>query len=211
MEKRLRVIIADDHALFRQGLKLLLSTQDEIEVAGEADRFSQVAALLATITCDVLLLDLQMERWVMGDIQRLSRVTRIIILTASERKEDAIASLQLGARAIVHKAFALETLMEAIRAVAQGLVWIPPELRDDLGSLINRSTAIRLSNREIEIIGYVANGLHNGEVAKRLSIGESTVKTHLNNIFQKLRIRDRVTLALYAQRIGILEPPRGTS
>jgi two-component system NarL family response regulator len=209
VEKRLRVIIADDHSLFRQGLKLLLSTQDEIEVVGETDRFSQVASLLTTIPCDLLLLDLQMERWVIGDIPRLSRVTRIIVLTASERKEDAIASLQSGARAVVHKAFALENLMEAIRAVAKGLVWISSELRDDLGSLIKPRAAIELSNREIEIIGYVASGLHNGEVAKRLSIGESTVKTHLNNIFQKLRIRDRVTLALYAQRMGILEPPRG--
>lgn len=208
MEERLRVIIADDHTLFRQGLKLLLRMHAEVEVVGEVERFSGLASLLTKIPCDVLLLDLQMERWVIRDIERLSRVTRVVVLTASERKEDAIASLQMGAHAIVQKAFAVETLMEGIRAVAQGLVWVPPALRDELRSLIKPDRPSKLSNREKEIIGCVADGLRNAEVAKRLSIGESTVKTHLNNIFQKLQIRDRVKLALYAQRLGLAEKPR---
>jgi DNA-binding NarL/FixJ family response regulator len=108
----------------------------------------------------------------------------------------------------VHKAFAVETLMEAMRSVAQGLVWLPPGLRDEIRSLISHGEPSKLSNREIEIIGCVADGLRNAEVAKRLSIGESTVKTHLNNIFQKLCIRDRVQLALYANRVGLAEVPR---
>jgi DNA-binding NarL/FixJ family response regulator len=208
MEERLRVIIADDHALFRQGLKLLLRMHPEVEVVGEVERFSELASLLTKIPCDLLLLDLQMERWIIRDIERLSRVTRVIVLTASERKEDAIASLQMGARAIVQKAFAVETLMEGIRTVAQGLVWAPPGLRAELRSLIKHDRPSKLSNREKEIIGCVADGLRNSEVAKRLSIGESTVKTHLNNIFRKLQIRDRVKLALYAHRLGLAEAPR---
>lgn len=209
MEKRLRLIIADDHALFRQGLKELLLLQPDVEVVGEVEHFSELASMLTTTPCDVLLLDLQMERWVGGSIERLSRVTRIVVLTASERKEDALAALRMGAHAFVQKRYAVETLMEAIRSAAQGQVWIPPALHAELAAQLRAPAASQLSNRETEIIRCVAAGLRNAEVAQQLSIGESTVKTHLNNIFQKLGIRDRVELALYAHRIGLAEPPRG--
>ena len=209
MENRLRLIIADDHSLFRQGLKELLLLQPEVEVVGEVEHFSELASMLAITPCDVLLLDLQMERWVAGNIERLSRVTRIVVLTASERKEDAMAALRMGAHAFVQKRYAVETLMEAIRSAAQGLVWIPPALHAELAVQFRSPARSQLSNRETEIISCVAAGLRNAEVAERLSIGESTVKTHLNNIFQKLGIRDRVELALYAHRVGLAEVPRG--
>jgi DNA-binding NarL/FixJ family response regulator len=208
INKRLRLIIADDHLLFRQGLKSLLLLQPEIEVVGEVERFSELASILAMTPCDVLLLDLQMERWVIRDIQRLTRVTKVLVLTASERKEDGLAALRMGACGIVQKRYAVETLMESIRCVAQGLVWVPPELQTELAAQLRSPAAAQLSVREAEIVRYVAAGLRNAEVAKRLSIGESTVKTHLNNIFQKLGIRDRVELALYAHRIGLAEESR---
>ena len=208
MEKRLRLIIADDHSLFRQGLKSLLLLQPEVVVVGEVERLSELASLLTTTPCDVLLLDLQMERWAGGEIERLSRVTRIVVLTASERKEDAMAALRMGAHAIVHKRYAVETLMEGIRSAAQGLVWIPPALQAELAAQFESPLGSPLSNRETEIARCVAAGLRNAEVAERLSIVESTVKTHLNNIFQKLGIRDRVELALYAHRVGVAKPPR---
>jgi DNA-binding NarL/FixJ family response regulator len=211
MVKRLRLIIADDHSLFRQGLKELLLLQPDVEVVGEVDRFSELASMLTTTPCDVLLLDLQMERWVGGKIERLSRVTRVVVLTASEHKEDAMAALRMGACAFVQKRYAVETLMEAIRSAAQGLVWIPPALREEFAAQLRSPAGSRLSNRETEIIRCVAAGLRNAEVAERLSIGESTVKTHLNNIFQKLGIRDRVELALYAHRVGLAEATRGKS
>jgi DNA-binding NarL/FixJ family response regulator len=209
MEKRLRLLIADDHSLFRQGLKELLLLQPEVEVVGEVGHFSQLASMLTTTPCDVLLLDLQMERWVGNSIERLSRVTRVVVLTASERKEDAMAALRMGAHAYVQKRYAVETLMEAIRSAAQGLVWIPPALRAELAAQLRSPASNQLSNRETEITRCVAAGLRNAEVAQRLSIGESTVKTHLNNIFHKLGIRDRVELALYAHRAGLAEAPRG--
>lgn len=211
MDKPLRLIIADDHSLFRQGLKSLLLLQPEVEVVGEVERSSELASMLTTTPCDVLLLDLQMERWVVGDIERLSRVTRIVVLTASERKEDAMAALRMGASAIVQKRYAVETLMEAIRSAAQGQVWIPPALQAEVAAQLRSPSSNQLSNRETEIIRCVAAGLRNAEVAEHLSIGESTVKTHLNNIFQKLGIRDRVELALYAHRVGLAEAPRGKS
>ena len=209
MEKRLRLIIADDHSLFRQGLKELLFLQPEVEVVGEVGHFSELALMITTTPCDVLLLDLQMERWVADNIERLSRVTRIVVLTASERKEDAVAALRMGASAFVQKRYAIETLMEAIRFAAQGLVWIPPALRAEIAAQFGSPASSRLSNRETEVLRCVAAGLRNAEVAQRLSIGESTVKTHLNNIFQKVGVRDRVELALYALRVGLAEAPRG--
>lgn len=209
MPKRLRLIIADDHSIFRQGLKELLLLQPDVEVVGEVARFSDLASMLTTTSCDVLLLDLQMERWVGGNIERLSRITRVVVLTASERKEDAMAALRMGAHAFVQKRYAVETLMEAIRSAARGLVWIPPALQAELAAQLRSPASRQLSDRETEIIRCIGLGLRNAEVARRLSIGESTVKTHLNNIFQKLGIRDRVELALYAQRVGLAEGPRG--
>ncbi|MGB8682967.1 MAG: response regulator transcription factor [Candidatus Binatus sp.] len=209
MAKRLRLIIADDHSIFRQGLKELLLLQPDVEVVGEVARFSDLASMLTTTSCDVLLLDLQMERWVGGNIERLSRITRVVVLTASERKEDAMAALRMGAHAFVQKRYAVETLMEAIRSAARGLVWIPPALQAELAAQLRSPASRQLSDRETEIIRCIGLGLRNAEVARRLSIGESTVKTHLNNIFQKLGIRDRVELALYAQRVGLAEGPRG--
>jgi DNA-binding NarL/FixJ family response regulator len=208
MEKPLRLIIADDHALFRQGLKSLLLLQRGIEVVGEVERLSDLSAMLSITACDVLLLDLQMERWAIGDIPRLSRATRIVVLTASERAEDAMEALRMGALAIVQKRYAVETLMEGIRSAAQGLVWVPPALQGELIAQLGPTGDGQLSSRETEVIRYVASGLSNAEVAKHLSIGESTVKTHLNNIFQKLGIRSRVKLALYAHRIGLTEGAR---
>ena len=208
MKKRLRLVIADDHSLFREGLKSLLLLQPDVEVVGEVERFGELASMLTTTPCDVLLLDLQMERWVLGDIERLTRVTRVVVLTASERKEDAMAALRMGAHAIVQKRYAVETLMEAIRSAAQGLVWIPSALQTELTAHFRSPAGTQLSNRETQIIRCVAAGLRNAEVAERLSIGESTVKTHLNSIFQKLGIRDRVELALYAHRVGLADAPR---
>ncbi len=205
-EKPLRVIVADDHLLLRQGLKSLLLLESDLQVVAEAERASELASLLATNPCDVLVLDLQMERWTIGEIERLSRVTRVVVLTASERKEDAIAALRMGARAIVQKRYAVETLMQAIRAAARGIVWVPPELQAEIATHFN-SSETQLSKRETEIIRCVATGLRNAEVAGKLSIGESTVKTHLNNIFHKIGVRDRVELALYAYRVGLLDAP----
>lgn len=97
--------------------------------------------MLAITPCDVLLLDLQMERWVIRDIHGLIRVTRIIVLTASERNEDAIAALRMGALAVVQKRYAVETLMEAIGSAAQGLMWVSSQLQKNLAAIAKSATA----------------------------------------------------------------------
>lgn len=199
---QLRLIIADDHALFRQGLRSLLALEG-LEVVGEVEQAAGLEAALAANPCDVLLLDLQMEQWTMDQIPELTRKTAVIVLTANENVETGLTALRLGARAIVQKRFAIESLMTAIRAVAEGLVWMPPAMQ---AALVGQDSpaAKRLTPRESEIVRYVAVGMRNAEVAARLSLSESTVKTHLTNIFQKLGIRDRIELTRYAIKTGLV-------
>jgi two-component system nitrate/nitrite response regulator NarL len=202
-----RLIIADDHALFRGGLKSLLRRQRDLQIVGEADSTVALDAVLAKTPCDILLLDLQMDRWTLEDIGHLASATKVIVLTASESLENAITAMRLGARAVVQKRFAVQTLLEAIHAVAAGLVWMPPELQAEMTAQWNAPEAKQLTGREQQIICQVAAGLRNSEIANRLSIAESTVKTHLNNIFEKLVIRDRVELAVYALKHGLTAAP----
>ena len=207
---QLRVAIADDHALFRQGLRSLLSMRGEFTVVGEAERVDAVAGLLADAPCDVLLLDLQMDRDSLGEVEKLAAKAKVIVVTASERVEDALAAIRAGASGVVFKRFAVQTLMDAVRAVAEGQVWMPPNLQASMASALREPTRDPLTPREREIVELVAHGLRNAEVAKKLSITEDTVKSHLNNVFQKLNVRDRVQLTLYALRHGIVRASEGT-
>jgi len=202
MQHPIRVIVADDHLLFRQGLKSLLKSEPEVAVVGETDRVDALPALLAQTPCDQLLLDLQMERSVLEDIEALALTIPIVVLTASEIPADAVAAIRNGARAVVFKRFAVETLMDAIRMVASGNVWLPASLQTHMAAQLTRPKLNALSPREEEVFRHVARGLRNGEIAEKLSISEETVKTHLSRIFRKLGVRDRVELAIYASRAG---------
>ena len=204
MQEKIRLIVADDHAIFRQGLKSLLRLEDDLELVAEIERAGQLKPTLEGTPCDLLVLDLQMDAWVGDEIGALSKLTRVLVLTASERIDDAMSALRMGARGIVQKRFAFETLIEAVHAVAAGMVWIPPVLQTQLVANFTIPASNRLTRRESEIVRCVAIGLRNAEVAERLSIGEGTVKTHLNNIFQKLGIRDRVELTHFALRNGLV-------
>ncbi len=199
----IRLIIADDHALFRQGLISLLMLQPDIQVVAEVDQAGKLPAVMAELPCDVVLLDLQLERWSMDDIPTLAEKAAVIVLTASESVENGMMALRFGARAIVQKRFAIETLVTAIRAVAEGHVWMPPVLQ---AAFARSDTAgsKRLTIRESEIVRFVAMGMRNAEVAVALAVSENTVKTHLTNVFQKLGIRDRMELTHYAIRTGLV-------
>jgi len=203
MERPIRLVVADDHRIFRQGLKSLLKSERDVTVVGETDHVGDLAAVLAETPCDLLLLDLQMERSVIGDIESLSAQVPVIVLTASEIPADAVAALRSGARAVVFKRFAVETLMDAIRTVASGDVWMPASLQTHMAMQLRAPAAGVLSPREEDVLRHVAIGLRNAEIAERLSISEETVKTHLNRIFRKLGVRDRVELALHAARGGV--------
>ena len=200
----LRNAIADDHALFRQGLRSMLTLEDGVAVVAEVERASELARLPDTTDFEVLLLDLQMERSSLGDVADLASRVAVVVVTASERPADALAALRAGARAVVFKRFAIETLMTAIAAVVEGHVWMPPVLQSQLTGQLRGAPDPKLTSREREIVEHVARGLRNAEVATRLRISELTVKTHLSNVFQKLGLRDRVGLTLYAIRTGII-------
>jgi DNA-binding NarL/FixJ family response regulator len=199
----INLIIADDHALFRQGLRSLLLLQPDITVIAEVDLAAKLPEALAQNPCDTLLLDLQMDRWMMDDIPALAQKTAVIVLTASESVENGMAALRLGARALVQKRFAIETLMTAIHSVLEGNVWIPPALQAAFTQQ-DPDSRKRLTRRESEIIRCVAMGMRNAEVAEQLSLSENTVKTHLTNIFQKLGIRGRLGLTHYAIKRGLV-------
>jgi two-component system NarL family response regulator len=200
----IRVIIADDHALFREGLRALLKHQPEVTIVAETDRAGEIGAVLDDTPADILLLDLQMERSAMEDIGRHAERIAVVVVTASELTGDAIGAIRLGAHAVVFKRFAIATLMDAIRSAAAGDVWMPPSVQGELADRLRNPALSPLSAREEEVVRYVALGMRNAEVAKHLCISEQTVKSHLNNIFEKLAVQDRVELTVYAIRTGII-------
>jgi two-component system nitrate/nitrite response regulator NarL len=205
MAAPLRIVIADDHTLFRQGLRsMLVNLHANVSVVAEVEGLDEIAPLLARTACDVLLLDLQMDRNALADIPALARRVRVVVVTASQQPSEALAAIRAGARAVVYKRFAVETLMEAIRTVTDGHVWLPPALQTALTARMSAPDDRTLTARERDIVRLVALGLHNDEIARRLSIEEATVKTHLNNVFRKLAVRDRVGLTLYAIRVGLI-------
>ena len=205
MAAPLRLIIADDHMLFRQGLKsMLVNLHANVSVVGEVERVDEIPPLLARTACDVLLLDLQMDRSALAEIPTFARRARVVVVTASQKLAEALAAIRAGARAVVFKRYAVETLMEAVRTVTDGHVWLPPTLQTQLTAQLAEPDTKSLTGRERDIVRLIALGFHNDEIARRLSIGEVTVKTHINNVLRKLDARDRVGLTLYALRFGLI-------
>ena len=205
MAAPLRLVIADDHMLFRQGLKsMLVNLHANVSVVAEVERVDEITPVLARVACDVLLLDLQMDRSALAEIPAFARRVRVVVVTASQQLSDALTAVRAGARAVVFKRFAVETLMEAVRVVTHGDVWLPPSLQAELAVQLAGADAKALTARERDVVRLVALGFRNDEIADRLSIGEVTVKTHINNVFHKLDVRDRVGLTLYALRFGLI-------
>jgi len=200
----IRLILADDHELFREGLKALLKHEPDVSIVAETNRIEGLHSLVEATPAEILLLDLQLERSSLTEIEALAAKISVVVVTASEFVGDALAAIRLGARAVVLKRFAVETLMDAIGSVAAGDVWLPPSVQGQLAARLRDASISPLSPREEEVVRNVALGLRNADVAKRLFISEQTVKTHLNNVFQKLGIQDRVELTIYAIRTGII-------
>src|SRR4051812_47289791 len=124
-----RLAIADDHALFRQGLKALLKGRDDVVIVGETDHIGGVDAFLDETPCDGLLLDLRMERSALEDIAAVAARVPVIVVTANEYSDEPMMAMQAGARAVVFKRFAIEMLLDAVHAVVAGNVWMPPALQ----------------------------------------------------------------------------------
>jgi len=203
----IRIVIADDHPIFRDGLRSLLAVESDFEVVGEASDGHEALECVRSRHPDVLLLDLAMPgAGGLETLQELGRVksdVRTVLLTASVDREDALEAVRLGARGVVLKAAATPLLYKCIRAVAAGEYWIGHERVQDLVAALREfgaepPPAATLTRRETQVALAVLEGASNREIAQKLGLGEQTVKNHLSSIFDKLGVSSRLELALYA-------------
>lgn len=210
--RRVRIVIADDHPIFRDGLRQLLEAESDLQVIGEAATGSQAVSVTRALSPDILLLDVTMPQEsgleVLRDLADSRGPTRIILLTAAIDRADIVNALQLGARGLVFKESATVLLLQAIRAVMDGQYWIGRETVTDLVFALRSltresrepepSSKFGLTLRELQIVELVGTAASNKEIAESLSISDKTVKHHLTSIFDKLGVSSRVELALFA-------------
>ncbi len=209
----IRLVIADDHALFREGLKRLLSSEQSFIVIGEASNNKETVEVVARTRPDILILDLKMPSGntleTMREIAARSPATKVLILTAYSEKENVLSTAQARARGYALKGVSTPTLVEALKKVNAGQIWVDPDLPSaaefeqitkseslDVGPPANDAIQT-LTKRELEILHLVAKGLSNEEIGKKVFISGKTVKTHIRNIFDKLHVHNRFKAALW--------------
>lgn len=214
-----RFVIADDHTIFRDGLRRLLELEENFTVVGEASDGAEAVALVSQLEPSILLLDLAMPKMpglaALRELGQQTTTTRTILLTAAIERHQIGEALQAGARGIVMKDSATQVLLKAIHAVVAGQCWVGrepvPDLLDYLRqlNLSQESSKARssfgLTRRETEILGTIVAGLSNKEIAHRFSLSEDTVKHHLTNIFDKVGVSSRLELALFAINNRLIE------
>jgi two-component system nitrate/nitrite response regulator NarL len=214
MTTTVRIGIADDHAIFRQGLRKLFDEHPEFSVVGEASNGAETIEMVTALAPDVLLLDLQL-----GDMTGLDVLRRlgpglkchVIVLGADIQRQDEINAILLGASGIVRKYAASETLFKSIRSVIEGEIWVRRDAIKDLIDVLrgprtsasNTATQFGLTGRELEIVKAVVLGMGNKEISETLGISQFTVKHYLTRIFDKLLVNNRVELVLFATRQGL--------
>jgi DNA-binding NarL/FixJ family response regulator len=221
MEERsatIDVVISDDHALFREGLRKLLEAEPGMRIVGEAVDGEETIRVVSQLKPHVLLLDLSLPKLsgleVLGELNKLGLQTRTIMLTAAIEREQVVEALQLGVRGIVLKHSALQLLLKSIRCVNEGQYWVGQESVSDLIHALRRmkpsnsASGVRrnfgLSSREMEVIALIVAGYTNKDLARKLGISENTAKHHLTNIFDKLGVSNRLELVLYAVDHGLV-------
>lgn len=211
-ERPISVILVDDHQMVRQGLRAFLSTQSDIEVVGEAGDGEAGIALVQQIQPDVAVVDLVLEGMSGVDVTReivAAGDTRVVILTSFDDDTKIFPALRAGATSYVLKDIGSDALADAIRRSFEGDAVLHPRVArrvvTELGG--RRDTAARLvdelTDRELEILGLVASGLTNTEIANRLVLSEKTVKGHVSSVLTKLGLRDRTQAAAFAWRHGL--------
>lgn len=215
--QKTRILIADDHNLFRRGLIRILADYDDLEVVGEAAGGEEAVKLVTQLHPDVVLMDVGMPDLsgveATRQIQATHPQTRVIMLTVSDRDEDLFASIKAGARGYLLKNAQTAELVEAIRRVYAGEAVIAPSmavrLLEEFGALTREAPqelqTDELTAREIDVLRLVAQGLANKEIAEELGLSEYTVKTHLRNILDKLHLRSRAHAAAYAVQAGLVK------
>src|SRR5215470_8031447 len=215
----IRLVIADDHPIFRDGLRRLLEAEPDLKVIGEAQDGAEAVKLTRQLKPDILLLDLAMPRVPGLDaLREMSAVSgsyavRVILLTAAAEKKQIVEALQLGARGVVLKDSATQLLLKSIHTVMAGEYWVGRESVSNLVQYLSalmqssgedaRQRKFGLTPRELEIVSAVVAGFSNKEIAEYFKISEDTVKHHLSNIFDKLGVSTRLELALFAVNQGL--------
>jgi two-component system, NarL family, response regulator len=201
----IRVLIADDHAIFRQGLATIINRDLDMQVIAQAENGEQAIALFEQHQPDITLMDLRMPEVegvaAISAICAIAKSARIIVLTTYDSDEDIYRGLQAGAKGYLLKETEPDELLNAIRTVHRGQQYIPP----DVGAkLVQRMSNPELSERELEVLRSLAQGMSNADIAAALSIGEGTVKSHVNRILNKLDVSDRTQAVIVAVKRGIV-------
>jgi two-component system, NarL family, response regulator LiaR len=216
MSTPIRIVIADDHDLVRQGIRGFLETHADLAIVGEAGDAAGAVALCAEHAPDVALVDLVMPGGgieATRSIRSASPKTEVVLLTSFEDVQQIVAAVQAGALSCLLKDVDADALADALRKAAQGEAVLHPRIAARLMDAMRRgvepgSAALEsLSQRERETLALVAEGLSNQMIAERLGIGEKTVKTHVSNVLGKLNVSDRTQAAVYAWRSGMKQRP----
>jgi DNA-binding NarL/FixJ family response regulator len=223
----IRVLLVDDHALLRRGLDIVLQTEPDITVVGEAGDGSEAVAKAVELLPDLVLLDVKMPArdGIGGGIQAAAAIkevapsTRIVMLTMSEEEEDLYEAIKAGASGYLLKGIAPHEIADSIRAVVGGQSLISPpmaaKLLTEFATMVRHGEdrknpgppAPKLTDRELEVLKLIATGANNSKIAKTLFISENTVKNHVRNILEKLQLHSRMEAVMYAVREKILDLP----
>mgnify|MGYP001459642140 CR=1 FL=1 len=218
-EGAVRLLIADDHELYRRGLQTVLSLDQRIEVVGEASDGEEAVRRAVELAPDVVVMDVRMPRLsgieAAGAIRAQAPSTRILILTMSDEEADLFAAIKAGANGYLLKEVPAEEIADGILSIHAGQSLIPPsmaaQLLTEFAELSRRAEsgpadgAPRLTDREVEVLRLVAKGQQNRDIARELFIAENTVKNHVRNILEKLQMHSRTEAAMYAVRERLID------
>jgi DNA-binding NarL/FixJ family response regulator len=218
-EMSIKILLVDDQAMVRAGIHMILEAENDIHVVGEAEDGTKAVVSAHKLKPDVVLMDIQMP--LMNGLEATRQITqtpgntcRILILTTFERDDYVFEALRAGASGFILKNAPPEDLIAAVRVVAEGNALLAPSVtRRIINEFAQRTPRVdlkaglsSLTEREIEVMRLIAKGKTNAEIAADLFVGETTVKTHISNLFAKLDLRDRVQAVVYAYESGLIQP-----
>ena len=210
---KVRVLIADDHALFRYGVRAMLLSEDGFEVAGEAATGEEAVDLVAEVSPDVVLMDIQMPG--INGIEATRRIVDkdpkvgVVVVTMFEENDSVFAAMRAGARGYVLKGADADEVIRVVRAVAEGEAHFGPDIARRLMGFFSAPRPDKheafpeLTDREREVLDLVARGLGNGEIARRLYLSEKTIRNHVSHVFLKLQVADRPQAIVRAREAGL--------